>query len=261
MGRDIVYLPAFYAQNGLSPFGCPLLLTKEGMVKFLKPNLAKRQSIELTRKYPILTVKWRLKRMIGGSFQGANREDFSDSVLLHVIDSLPSIFYQSKTVNVNQKFRYVRYRAPLDSHGNIAELEFYGENDSIRPLTGRIIGDDPIAPGREKEKAMDGNTATFFDAYWANFAWVGLDLGSGKRIKKIRFIPVNDGNNIDPGDDYELFYYDESKGWVSCGRQIANSFKLFFNNVPSDALYLLHNYSKGTEERIFTYENGKQVWW
>lgn len=261
MGRDIVYLPAFYTKNGLSPFGCPFLLTKEGRVNFLKPNLQKTQKLMLTRKYPVLNVKWRLERMIGGMFQGANYEDFRDSVLLHVIDTIPSIFYQTKTVNNNQKFRFVRYRAPRNSHGNIAELEFYGENDSIHPLEGKIIGDGPIAPGREKEKAMDGNTATFFDAYWANFAWVGLDLGSGKRKKKIRFIPVNDGNNIDPGDEYELFYFDERNGWISCGRQFASSFSLIFNNVPSDALYLLRNYSKGTEERIFTYENDKQVWW
>jgi len=33
------------------------------------------------------------------------------------------------------------------------------------------------------------------------------------------------------------------------------------NNVPSEALYLLHNKTKGTDERIFTYEKGEQVWW
>ena len=261
MGRDIVYLAATYTEDGLRPFGNPFLLNKEGEVQYLNPDKEKTQRMTLTRKFPVLNVKWRLERMIGGSFQGANRADFRDSVLLYVVDTLPEVFYQTKTVDVNQKFRYVRYRAPRDSHGNIAEMEFYGEADSIHPLTGKILGDDPISPGHEKEKAMDGDTFTFFDAYWAHYAWVGLDLGSAKRIKKIRFIPVNDGNNIDPGDDYELFYFEENKGWVSGGRQIANTFELIFDNVPSKALYLLHNYTKGVEERIFTYENNKQVWW
>ena len=31
--------------------------------------------------------------------------------------------------------------------------------------------------------------------------------------------------------------------------------------VPDNALLLLHNTTKGKEERIFTYENKKQVWW
>lgn len=36
---------------------------------------------------------------------------------------------------------------------------------------------------------------------------------------------------------------------------------LHFDNVPDNALLLLHNTTKGKEERIFTYENKKQVWW
>ena len=37
--------------------------------------------------------------------------------------------------------------------------------------------------------------------------------------------------------------------------------KLSFANVPENALLLLHNKSRGREERIFTYENGQQIWW
>lgn len=33
------------------------------------------------------------------------------------------------------------------------------------------------------------------------------------------------------------------------------------DNVPTNALLLLRNHTKGKEERIFTYENGEQVWW
>jgi hypothetical protein len=58
-----------------------------------------------------------------------------------------------------------------------------------------------------------------------------------------------------------LFYYEECGRWVSCEKQTAASFELIFDDVPSGALYLLHNHTKGVEERIFTYENGQQVWW
>jgi hypothetical protein len=33
------------------------------------------------------------------------------------------------------------------------------------------------------------------------------------------------------------------------------------NTLWLPRLYLLQNLTKGKEERIFTYENGKQVWW
>jgi len=86
-------------------------------------------------------------------------------------------------------------------------------------------------------------------------------MGNQHKIKKIRFIPVNDGNNIAPGDHYELFYFNADNGWTSCGNKIADSFELVFDDVPSGALYLLRNHTRGVEERIFTYENGEQVWW
>jgi len=76
--------------------------------------------------------------MVGGKFQGANQIDFKDSVTFCTIDTLPGIFYQTKTVTVDKSFRYVRYLSPKNSHGNIAELEFYGEGDNINPLKGKI---------------------------------------------------------------------------------------------------------------------------
>jgi hypothetical protein len=71
----------------------------------------------------------------------------------------------------------------------------------------------------------------------------------------------NDDNNIREGDEYELFYMDKS-GWKSLGRQVGTeSAMLTYDNCPTTALFLLHNHTRGKEERIFTYENGKQIWW
>lgn len=66
-------------------------------------------------------------------------------------------------------------------------------------------------------------------------------------------------NDICPGDVYELYYWDNK--WRSLGRQIAVGRSLEFDNVPSGSLLWLHDWSGGREERIFTYENGKQIWW
>jgi hypothetical protein len=36
---------------------------------------------------------------------------------------------------------------------------------------------------------------------------------------------------------------------------------LSYENAPINALFWLRNHTAGVEERIFTYENGEQVWW
>jgi hypothetical protein len=57
-----------------------------------------------------------------------------------------------------------------------------------------------------------------------------------------------------------LLYWQEGD-WESAGKQIATTHYLNYNHVPAGTLYLLRNHTKGREERIFTYENGKQMWW
>lgn len=88
--------------------------------------------------------------------------------------------------------------------------------------------------------------------------WVGLDLNKKYSIGNIILYPKNDGNFIDIGDHYELFYYDN--GWISLGKKTASDIFLKYNNAPKNALFLLKNYSKGKEERIFIYKNNKQIW-
>lgn len=66
-------------------------------------------------------------------------------------------------------------------------------------------------------------------------------------------------NRITPSHDYELFYFDRE--WQSLGRKRAGADFLEYDRVPSNALLLLRDYTKGKEERIFVYENAKQVWW
>lgn len=58
-------------------------------------------------------------------------------------------------------------------------------------LTGRSIGTDGAWNDSDntRDKALDGNTATFFDAPEGDGAWVGLDLGEKKVITGVRFAP------------------------------------------------------------------------
>ncbi len=62
------------------------------------------------------------------------------------------------------------------------------------------------------------------------------------------------------GKEYELSYWQD--GWQSLEKKAAGEKPLAFDNAPAGCLYwLVEDSSKGEEERIFTIENGRQVWW
>ena len=67
-------------------------------------------------------------RMVGGRFQASNSATFSSGVVdLHVVSAAPAGGTLT-TVNVNPaggSFRYVRYLAPANSYGNVAEVQFF----------------------------------------------------------------------------------------------------------------------------------------
>ena len=131
---------------------------------------------------------------------------------------------------------------------------------------GDIIGTDGVydpleSATADKYSVFDKDPLTFFDAPMdVEYSWVGLDFGSPVAIDKIMYTPRNDDNNIRVGDRYELFYWDDG-GWHSLGEQEASSFELRYKCIPSNALFLLKDHSRGKEERIFTYENNMQCWW
>ncbi len=62
------------------------------------------------------------------------------------------------------------------------------------------------------------------------------------------------------GKEYELFYWKD--GWQKAGSLVPADKPLIFDNVPAGSLYwLVPKDSNKEEERIFTIEDGKQVWW
>lgn len=80
-------------------------------------------------------------------------------------------------------------------------------------------------------------------------------------MSRIRYIPRNDGNGIEIGDRYELYYWHDDQ-WELISEQVAKANELTVRNAPCGGLYVLRNVTKGHEERIFTYDKEKgQIWW
>lgn len=162
----------------------------------------------------------------------------------------------------SKAYRYVRYIGPRDAHCNIAEVVFYTLDDTV-PLKGKVIG----TPGcfqkdgsHEYTNTFDGDVTTSYDYIEPSGGWAGLDLGTPKQIGKIVYTPRSYDNYIRPGDEYELFYCAKRDKWESLGKQVSGADSLSYKNVPVNTLLLLKNYSRGIQERIFKYEDGRQVW-
>lgn len=118
----------------------------------------------------------------------------------------------------------------------------------------------PKDGSHEYTNVFDSNVSTSYDYIEPSGGWSGLDLGTPKRIEKIVYTPRSYDNYIRPGDEYELFYCAKKERWESLGRQVSKADSLAYKNVPVNALLLLKNYSRGVQEWIFNYEDGRQVW-
>jgi len=260
MGKDVAYLPVYYDKQGVQPAADPFISTKEGKIKKLIPNFSKTQTLILKRKYMLGNVPEKGKLLVGGRFQVANKPDFSDSLTVYDVKDIPEINYNSVNITLKKPYRYFRFWSPQNSQGGeISEIEIYS-SDSTK-LTGKVVGNNHCDAGWEAENAFDGDPLTSYQCVWGEQGWVGLDFGKPATIAYFRYLPRNDDNFIKAGEEYELFYW-ENYQWNSLGKQTGTSKQyLEYANAPSNALFWLRNLTKGHEERIFTYENGQQVWW
>jgi len=219
------------------------------------------EKVILRRKYLLITL-WapnRWSNYIGYSFEGSDDPDFKTTDTLHLVKEIP-IGVTTASVETDKEYRYLRVKPPHRKRVTMNEAAFWAtdKDGNEYEIKGEII----------YRNIEEKNAWQLFDKDYltgnyskSTYSWVGYDLGpdSRSKVSKVTYLPWNDGNFIEPGDEYELFYYDMD--WHSLGKQVANNEYLEYDGVPRNAILWLRNLTKGKEERIFTYENGKQVWW
>ena len=157
-------------------------------------------------------------RMVGGIFEGTNG-DPSDGPYqtIYTISNTPSPAWNEVQVDFRD-YRYLRYRGPTNSFGNVAEIEFSRAGTKLSG-TGFGTPGSWSNQGSTFDKALDGNLDTFFDASVPTGAYVGIDTGAAPvSTDKIRFYPrlyhtarmvggVFEGTNGDPvNGPYETIY-------------------------------------------------------
>jgi Divergent InlB B-repeat domain/Fibronectin type III domain len=118
-----------------------------------------------------------LGRMVGGVFEGTNGNRATGTYTpIHTISATPPLAWTSVNVNLGN-YRYLRYRGPTGSYGNVAEIEFYRNGTKI---TGTGYGSSGSwqNQGNTFRRAVDGNINTYFDGPTANGNYVGVDRGN-----------------------------------------------------------------------------------
>ncbi len=258
--REAVYLPCYYTKNGVEPMDYPFLLNYKKEKESLIPDTAQKGRVTLKRKYPLMRRAFdKGKCMKGSMIQAANKADFSDAVTLYHLKEFTlsgNIFPPDTAV-----YRYWRYICPAPYNCYIAELGFFDAEKKV--MDGKIIGTGQYYGDDKRftrEAAFDGDPFTFYISDLLCNGWVGMDFGQPVHVNKINYLARSDDNNIRVGDLYELYYWD-AKGWVSLGQQLADDLVLTFDNVPDNALLILRDHTRGKDERIFIYRDGKQIWY
>jgi len=253
----LAYLVCGYKQGNLIPVSDAFTIDCDGNIDYRVPEKNSQLSIMLRSKY---ITKPRIDgfscRMIDGCFQSSESPLFQNVKDLYRISENPGQKYITVVFEKPQKVKYFRYKSPLFGYCNIAEIELYcnGVNCASE---GRLISkteDLSNAP-----KAFDNKSITFFESKYPSDGWVGLSFNEYKMIDSIKYLPRTGVNMVEPGKSYKLFYWDEQ--WISIGIREARNNHIIFENVPDNCLYWLRSIEGGREERVFTFENSKQVWW
>lgn len=254
IGEGILYLPSLFEGNAIHPASAPIIVSSNG-IRTIFPG-AETERVVLTRKYPRLNrvIKF-ADQMVGGVFEGACNADFSDAIILHYVLETPLSRLQRVQLSASKPLRFIRYRKPQGVF-SIGEICVYDKTG--KQLKGRPISDPAIAQEKGLQNIYDNDPLTYYEVNGGIDLWAGLAFDSPQSIAYLEFCPRNDDNEMTPGDEYELFYWDD--GWESLGVQVATGYELVYENVPQGALLWLRNLTKGHEERPFTYENNVQIW-
>lgn len=264
MGKNVMYLPAIYRGGRMEPISEPFVLKYDGTIRAIISDTCEEQEMTFDRKYPVMEYSYTyIPRLKDGEFQASNDANFKKYYVVHRIQEGKA---SGQHVNIPDSIppcRYWRYtNNRYSTFCSIAEVMFYAKGDTTR-LLGQVIGSDGSwynNPEHLKETVFDGNTLTSFDAPRGEGCWAGLDLGKPMKVDHLIYYGRGDGNSVEIGDEYELLYWKDGQ-WNSLGKQKAKQLYVKYKDVPTKGLYLLRDNTKGLDERIFTYENGRQVWW
>ena len=261
IGSNLLYVVFSEGHFQRKLLNYPFELTRNGRLRFLNKNNQILDSAFLMRKYPPFTVrneKRKIQRRQSINtcvLQGSTFEAPAEFQDLFTIANFYSTFKQTFRISNSKPFSNYRLKGPKGEIVHLAEFHLLDKNSNEikqwksielmaaekktspmniidhKPLTCRILKDMVLTYSFDSPICISGFTIQ----------------------------AQNDGNHINIGDLYELFYWD--KEWISLGEKRAIDTVLTYFEIPKNTLYWLQNTSRGKEEFVFTFdEKGNQVW-
>lgn len=261
--EEMIFQPLAVRDGKLRESGWPFFV-RDGQTEVLKPDTARRVRVRLVRKYPI---GWRLAAkldsIVGFTVEGSLAPDFRHAEHLgEVKGSCRETAGRCLTFRPGYACRYVRVRPLSGSVVNLAELEFFADEARQEKLPYKVVSCGKphytVGTSYPATHLQDGDILTNYVSSETDVPVV-VDLGRPISLCAAVLTPRNDDNFVRRGETYELFYQDGPKGWTSLGRQVAAADWLEYDNVPGNALLWLRNLTKGREEQVFRWVDGRQV--
>ncbi|MDR2916522.1 MAG: hypothetical protein LBV74_17125 [Tannerella sp.] len=254
IGAGVVYVPFYYKNNRQQFFSDPFYVGSDNSIRYFTPDFSNLRTVSLNRKDRLIIYKVWWSLFYPNCFiEASNNVSFTNPDRIHDINE--NTYWNKVAVPVDTLLSARYYRIFTDgSSVELAEFHFFDKDG--QELNGKIIG-DAVTMGNGNINNINDNDRLTFSSITN---WVGFDFGKDVSVGKIEYLPRNDANGIYPGMKYELLYFDKTK-WASMGIKTTTEYKIVYDNVPKNALLWLRNLTEGHEERIFVYENGKQIWW
>lgn len=253
----VIYFPMTY-KNEFTPCGNAFYVTREGLLNEVLPDTTKTQNMLLERKMPLTWrhKEWLSEYMKGVVITASNDVTFKhQDTLLHIKAPLQNNYLCNLNSSPKHKYRFLKITPPsARAHVLIAELWMYSDKEQTQLIDYSVLTD---LPQRYSGKYLhDQDLLTSFTTP-PNFGPITLATDKLEEIHSLVLIPRNDDNFVWPNQNYELYYYDGERGWISVGTKTASQHSLRFE-APTNAVYLLRNHSKGKEEQVFIYQNDMQ---
>lgn len=253
---DVIYQPLISDGQNHRAAGFPFIY-KDETVHLLKPDTTSMKKVILKRKMSLMPTiaEFLYRAIIGSKIEVSADLSFTRPDLVYQFnDTLDYNYYELTPPDINKKYRYIKYIAPSGKRMELSELSVFKDSLCKEQIPLKRMND--IEPVRALDHITDGDILSYFQARDTS-CFITYDLGKMTTIGKVVFSPRNDDNYVWPGDEYELFYQDGVNGWKSLGVQTATGWELEYR-VPDNALLWLRDRTKGREEQVFIYKEGKQ---
>lgn len=265
MGRDIVYLPAFFQDDAVIPAASAFILDKNGNCKQLKHNQNKKENITVNTTTP-LSTQFR-KTLAGAHLIGCNNSDNKERLdTLYTLTDSIDISYNYIILHIQKKYRQIRLVLPQNTIA-ISEIAFYERhNNQLKQISNvKVSANIKKEYIKELHKIVDGLSGTgflgSFDCKDKKNRNILFDLGKETEVYAISIIPKS-GIQVNNNENFTLYYWDNE--WIPEKVVKGDKECITFDSIPSDALYLIKSAKPMDSyyaERIFTHKKGRIYWW